>query len=542
MTEILAPERIEAAEPALNVASAPAMPRVVKIALTCGRVFLFWIIVALALDQGLRLRDWAYRESSAFRFRGDIANAWGQGMAVVSASRRSGPTTWDSFLAAYLDRYDLVIRQRRGGNYHLDYPPARLFIMSAWAWYTVETAGRPMPAPFEFRVAKPLLALNTVMGLAAAVGAFLVARHVLRRQQSRYAEFIALLPALLIWFSPVVLLDAHVWPQWDVWVLPFYLFAAWFGLNRRWILTGACLGLGAMFKGQVLVTMAIFILWPLFQWRLRGMIEVVVGFLLSTMLATAAWMLRTPEALVSFVVLFLIIAASATLVGKSWRAFYICSTLGVSLLVTGIAFNGSFGWLWVGFEYGSRHHMEMTMGPTPNLAAILAHRFGWGLNDTLLTIGGSAIQVRSFLILLYALTLLANAIGMARHDATGNRRVLLAIAAPWVLMFAFMPQMHDRYLFWGGTITALCAAVSLGATLLHLVIMFLALLPIASDLLAVNPGTPNSQWHEMLMRTWPDSSWAMLLATLILLYLCLGPGGNAISSAGSTDTASPQSS
>ena len=27
------------------------------------------------------------------------------------------------------------------------------------------------------------------------------------------------------WLEPSLILDAHAWPQWDVWILPFYLFA-----------------------------------------------------------------------------------------------------------------------------------------------------------------------------------------------------------------------------------------------------------------------------------------------------------------------------
>ncbi len=88
--------------------------------------------------------------------------------------------------------------------------------------------------------------------------------------------------------------------------------------------------------------------------------------------------------------------------------------------------------------------------------------------------------------------------------------------------FAFLAQMHDRYLVWGALLTAVGAGVSPGATLLHIVASFLAFLPIGYHLLAFN-----RQFDHPLMpvfqATWPDASWATILLAFLLLYLALKP-------------------
>src|SRR5262249_10505380 len=37
-----------------------------------------------------------------------------------------------------------------------------------------------------------------------------------------------LVAALLVWFNPMNLLDSHIWPQWDIWIIPVFLTAALF--------------------------------------------------------------------------------------------------------------------------------------------------------------------------------------------------------------------------------------------------------------------------------------------------------------------------
>jgi hypothetical protein len=62
-----------------------------------------------------------------------------------------------------------------------------------------------------------------------------------------------------------MILDAHGWPQWDVWIVPFYLLTALAASTKRWFWCGCLLAAGAMLKGQLLFVASFFVLWPLWQ-------------------------------------------------------------------------------------------------------------------------------------------------------------------------------------------------------------------------------------------------------------------------------------
>jgi hypothetical protein len=483
------------------------------------------IVAMLALWGGLRLRNWIYPATEIYRFSFDINNAWEQGSLVLDAARAhsENPTvspTWGQLYSSYLTRYDAVIAASPDERYRLDYPPVRLLIMSAWVWANSRDATK-RSAPIE-KITWPLLVLNTTFELAGCVAAYLLVRSVLHRQNNANADLIALLPALLMWFNLPAILDAHVWPQWDVWLVPFYLFAAYFGVTRRWLLSGVFVGAGALLKGQMLLIMPLFILWPLFQLRLRAVLEVVSGTLLAAMVYVSPWMLRTTGAWVSFCVILIAVGTALYWIPRGSRTLFVCTSLGASILLAGLIFDGSFGWYRVGFEYGTRHYQAMTMGPALNLAALLASKLRWQL-ATAIEIGwpiNTSVPVRTLLLLVYGVSLLLCSIGLARHDTRNDRRMLIAFAAPWVLMFAFLAQMHERYLVWGALLTALAAGVSLGTTLLHIVVTFLAFLPIGYHLLVFN-----RQFDHPLMPlfqgTWPDASWGTVLVALALLYLAI---------------------
>ncbi|HEY7086828.1 MAG TPA: glycosyltransferase family 87 protein, partial [Tepidisphaeraceae bacterium] len=371
-----------------------------------GRLALLIVIIATMVQGGLRLRLWAYAASGEFRFRGDITNAWQQGLFVLEGAQAiqndSEPVRLGSFIKSYLGRYDQAMSESQRGTYRLDYPPARLLIMSAWAWRMEQFARNNDLAPYDYRIVWPLLCLNALFELAGSAAAFLLVRSVLQRQGVRNAEFIALIPAALIWFNLAMIIDAHVWPQWDTWLIPFYLLAAYAAVERKWVLAGMALGFGAMFKGQMLLTMAVFILWPLFQMRWRAVLEVAAGILLGAMIYAAPWMVHSMGVGVCVLLFFVLLGAGFRWINPTWRPLYVASGIGVTLLIAGLFWGGSFGWWWVGFEYGSHHYMNMTMGPTPNLAAILSDGFSFGLRQELFSITPDiVVTTRSLMITIY---------------------------------------------------------------------------------------------------------------------------------------------
>jgi hypothetical protein len=72
--------------------------------------------------------------------------------------------------------------------------------------------------------------------------------------------------------------------------------------------------------------------------------------------------------------------------------------------------------------------------------------------------------------LLYLGTLTLCAYGAARQVRDRDPRVLIAITAPWLLMFALLGQMHERYLVWGAVVSAVALGVSLRLSIIHFII------------------------------------------------------------------------
>jgi hypothetical protein len=100
--------------------------------------------------------------------------------------------------------------------------------------------------------------------------------------------------AMLVWCNPLLLIDSHAWPQWDVWILPIFLFAALSASLNRWMLAGVLLGIGCMFKGQMLLAGPVLILWPLFEGRWGALARIAIGFLVGVELVTWQWLVNSP--------------------------------------------------------------------------------------------------------------------------------------------------------------------------------------------------------------------------------------------------------
>ncbi len=97
--------------------------------------------------------------------------------------------------------------------------------------------------------------------------------------------------AIFVWFDPSLLIDAHVWPQWDAWLLPPFLAAALLASLDGWLAAGAMLGIGAMFKGQMLIGAPVILVWPLVSLRWGAAARLVVGFALASGLIVSPWLL-----------------------------------------------------------------------------------------------------------------------------------------------------------------------------------------------------------------------------------------------------------
>jgi hypothetical protein len=446
------------------------------------------LIIALFLG-GIQLRRWIGESTRHVRYQHDIVNAFYWGSETMKEARRLSPdeasaNSLTGFGRGYLALYDRVKHKAYNKDYGLDYPPLRLLVMAIWArqvrnQFPGVDDGHP-------KLVNPLLKINLLCELLSAVAIFLLVRLCLERQsRARQSDSLRSLPlqhrasicglaaASAAWLEPSMILDAHGWPQWDVWILPFYLFAAFAALKNRWFVCGCLLTTGAMFKGQLLFVAPFFVLWPLWQKRWNRALRVLAGFTATAALIASPWLLRTPAAWIALV----------AVTGFSWllslqrelphRCAWISGIAGCAAFVIGAFTGGSFAWLQVGFLYGSEHYPYLVISSCYNLPSLLS-KLGWSLKDPFSSVHFGSLDFRLTLQwtlrLLYLGALTVCAYGAARQVRDRDPRVLIAITAPWLLMFALLGQMHERYLVWGAVVSAVALGVSLRLSIIHFII------------------------------------------------------------------------
>ncbi len=447
-----------------------------------------FLIVALFLG-GIQLRRWIGETTRHVRYQHDIVNAFYWGSETMKEARRLSPdeasaNSLTGFSRGYLALYDRVKHKAYNKDYGLDYPPLRLLVMAIWArqvrnQFPGVDDGHP-------KLVNPLLKINLLCELLSAVAIFFLVRFCLQRQShvtqssllrslpaQHRASICGLAAASVAWLEPSMILDAHGWPQWDVWILPFYLFAALAALKNRWFACGCLLAAGAMFKGQLLFVAPFFVLWPLLQKRWNRALRVLAGFIATAALIASPWLLRTPATWIALV----------AVTGFSWllslqrelphRGAWISGIAGCAAFVIGVFAGGSFAWLRVGFLYGSEHYPYLVISSCYNLPSLLS-KLGWSLKDPFWSVQFGSLDfhvtLQWTLRLLYLGALTACAYGASRQVRDRDPRVLIAITAPWLLMFALLGQMHERYLVWGAVISAVALGVSLRLSIIHFII------------------------------------------------------------------------
>jgi hypothetical protein len=467
-----------------------------------ARRALLALLVIVLLVVGIQLRHWTWAKTRHVRFQHDIINGFYWGSKTLTEARHLSPDkgfadSWAAFFRGYFTLYDRVKREAYENDYGLDYPPLRLLAMSIWAkQVSSEFPGTDDAHPGHV---KPLLNANLVCELVSAVAIFLLVRFWLRRSaDAKMSVFLRSFPtkhrgwicglvtASVAWLEPSMILDAHGWPQWDVWIVPFYLFALLAALKNRWFVCGCLLAAGAMLKGQLLFVSPFFFFWPLWQKRWMRAFRVLVGFATTTAFLASPWLLRNPAAWIAVG-----IVASVSLLFLLWdrprhAGTWIAGLTALAVFVVGAFDGGSFAWLQVGFLYGSEHYPYLFISSCYNLSSLLANS-GWELKDSFWSADFGSLHfdltLQWMLRLLYLGGLALCAFGAARHTRNRDPRLLIAIVMPWLLMFALLGQMHERYLVWGAVISAVALAVNVRLGVLHFIISLASLTMIAHVML-----------------------------------------------------------
>jgi hypothetical protein len=446
------------------------------------------VLIATILLAGIQLRRWIGDTTRHVRYQHDIVNGFYWGSEVLKQARRLSPdersaNSWTGFCRGYLALYDGVKDKAYEQEYGLDYPPLRLLVMAIWAKEVRD--GFPWVDNDHPKLVNPLLKINFICELVSALAIFLLVRECLRRSRPTQSSLLNRLPqqhrgwicglaaASAAWLEPSMILDAHGWPQWDVWILPFYLFAAFAALKNRWFWCGCLLAVGAMLKGQLLFVAPFFVFWPLWQKKWVPTLRVLAGFVVTIALIVSPWLLRTPAAWIAVAT----VGGISSLVVLRYKlphgAAWLAGIIGCAVFVIGALTGGSFAWLQVGFIYGTEHYPYLFISSCYNLPSLLS-KVGWSLKDSFLSAHlGSLhlhITLQWTLRLLYLVSLALCARGLARHLSDRDPRVLIAIAAPWLLMFALLGQMHERYLMWGAVVSAVALGVSVRLSIIHFIL------------------------------------------------------------------------
>jgi hypothetical protein len=535
------------------------------------------IVAVVAVPVGIELRHWAWDHTQPIRFHWDIENAYEWGNI---AARDGVVATYNKLEDEHSTEID--------PNYGLDYSPLRLVVVSHWVKWTQQRFPGVTSWRSDYEFSAPLLRLNIVAELASCAGIFLLVQHWVRRSRQRPAPMAALLGlagALIFWFNPAVIFDDHCWPQWDVWIVPFYVFAVLLASTNWWFCAGLLIGVGAMIKGQILLASGALVLWPLFSMRWGATARFICGSALGLALVGAPWLASTGPARwwLAGVFLATVLLLVSTLAGKmrSWakllfwlpaagllgwplmhhhRLVVVIGVLSIVLLILifqrlsqrGIGqallfpvsiaaflcaplFGSKLGWLEVGLGYGARKYQVMGQVGTSNLATLLNRFYGWQLHDTFQIplpfpgIEPLVLNTQQLLLSVYIVTLVLCGIGAAIHARRNDARLLVAITAPWVLFFALLAQMNNRYLVWGAALSAaLMTGVSFGMTLLGLLLSLCCLSMMADIMYRFHAGVDPAMEH-FLHPLHPAIGWMVLLSAAIILYMSLAPGRRQIS-------------
>src|SRR5437899_8268633 len=247
----------------------------------------------------------------------------------------------------------------------------------------------------------------------------------------------------------------------------------------------------------------------------------LAGFAAPTAFLVWPWLLRNPAAWI----LVAIVAGVSSLFllrrGSPHPEAWIAGIVACAVFLVGVLDGGSFAWFQIGFVYGSEHYPYLFISSCYNLPLLLSN-LGWSLKDVFWSAQfGSlhfAITLQWILRLLYLSTLALCARGAARHMRNRDPRLLIAIAMPWLLMFALLGQMHERYLVWGAVVSAVALGVSIRLSMIHFIISAASTAMIVHVMLTDRQIESTLRAIDVLRSARPYASALVLVCVAVYLW------------------------
>ncbi len=626
------------------------------IAWVVGNFAVMLCIVAALIHTGLIIRRAAWENATQIHFKISLNNAikWGHYTNKIGILK--------VYPQIVEDNGDDLNQEPGDGRLALDYPPLRLLIISKWeAWTEAHfPRNRNWSAAWinDYEFNRPMLQLNTACEFCGSVVMFLLVHYWLRQCSGAPARqwlqplrcaWPALFSALLVWSSPAAIFNAHSYPQWDVWILPPFLLAIYLGLLDFWLVSGICIGVVSMGKGQILMVTPVLVVWQLLMFRPGAVVRLLIGIILAIGLVASPWLAGNPAAFrwIIWVILsavcmsllfylrrssrsfliaqavvvvagfgmifwpwmtkprpdyfayalltFVTIVVAARWLPRRWAPTWFSTVIAGGLFACVKLFDTSMAWYTIGIKFPTEHWQLLYWCKAMNLGAILQESFGWKFDDAItlsdylpfykvpsvdtlryliLTIYALAavscvavawiksarrvriktacifvaltlttavmsldrtllyieqflqenqtFPMRYLMITAYLVSLFLCGIGMAIHTRRKDRMFFFAMVAPWVLMYALLPQMQNRYLLWGAVFSAATASFSLDGLMLYLLLNAVNFVDTALDMLRWSRHTKTGvKWLPLVGPLFPQLSWAVLLLAAIYLYLAL---------------------
>jgi hypothetical protein len=406
-----------------------------------------WLaILALALA-GLGVRYAVWEVTRPIRTPGDAISGYGWG-------RKAGR---EGIVRLY-DRLERETREKPGLRYEgLDYMPGRLAVMTAWAWWHEwQYPGLRRRRDYYWSNLPPL-AVNTIAELIAALAAAALVREVGGTARQ------ALLAAVMLWFHPAVLVLGYGRPQWDTWLLPFFLGSLLMALRGRWALSGAVTAAGVMFKAQIVFGASVLPLFALFDRRVREAAVWLVALLAGTAVCLSPWLVH-----------------------------------------------GSLAPLRVAIVGGVAKWPTFPPPYVRNVCTLASRYLGWG-DDTRLF---GLVRAESFFAAAAVAALVASALLASR--LRGVHR-LLTLVMPWFAFYLLMPRVHLRYIVWPVVFLSIAAVFARTYLACWAVLAAVSTASIFGQMV-VQPKSPFHRLAALASATAPLEVWLILACTLVLVW------------------------
>jgi hypothetical protein len=225
-------------------------------------------------------------------------------------------------------------------------------------------------------------------------------------------------------------------------------------------------------------------------------------------------------------------------VNFSWKLTLAAGLFALSVLACYPLYGASTAWMEIGWKYGTYHWPWMIMGLTSNFPGILSRSYGYdnqtALGTVALTTWGVAVTFRTLFKTIFGIGLVLSSFAAARHERNNDPKFLLAAVAPWVLMFAILGQIHERYLLFAAAVSCCLVVVSWGWGLMCAFWTFVTFImtlhvmlsnPDARELFGKPPYLLTREtarhWLMLIGPTFPAIGWAVCLSAVVTLVAAL---------------------